>query len=59
MSSEYKPPVCSSCGRPILVDEACVKFPCPNCGQIILWRCEKCKKLTRPYKCPNCDFIGP
>ncbi|MDH4221712.1 MAG: zinc finger domain-containing protein, partial [Candidatus Bathyarchaeota archaeon] len=32
---------------------------CPNCGEIDIWRCSKCRKFGRPYRCPKCGFAGP
>ncbi|MBS7658459.1 DUF1610 domain-containing protein [Candidatus Bathyarchaeota archaeon] len=52
-------PKCNWCGRLILPGEAATKFPCPSCGEIIIWRCKKCRGFGRPYKCPKCGFIGP
>jgi len=57
--SELKLPVCSSCGRPIPPHERGVRFPCPNCGEVIIWRCPRCRKMVNPYKCPKCGFEGP
>jgi len=54
-----KMPVCNWCGRVILPDESAVKFPCPSCGEIVVWRCDKCRTFGRPYKCPKCGFTGP
>jgi len=53
------PPICSSCGRPIPPYEKGVKFTCPNCGTVTIWRCRKCRELVISYKCPNCGFEGP
>ena len=55
----YKPPVCSSCGKVITTFEKATKFYCPNCGEVLIWRCEKCRKFARPYTCPKCGFTGP
>ncbi|MEM4587774.1 MAG: zinc finger domain-containing protein [Candidatus Jordarchaeales archaeon] len=57
--TEVKLPICSSCSRPIHPDTGGVKFPCPNCGKITIWRCYKCRQLGNPYKCPVCGFEGP
>jgi len=57
--SEVKVPICTSCGRTIIPLEYYVRFPCPNCGQITIVRCEKCRKFGRSYKCPKCGFQGP
>ncbi|OYT40329.1 MAG: RNA-binding protein [Desulfurococcales archaeon ex4484_58] len=53
------PPVCSSCHRLMTPQEHGSSFPCPNCGQVIIKRCKKCRKLSVPYTCPNCGFHGP
>ncbi len=50
---------CSWCNKIIFPDENAVKFPCPNCGEVLIWRCELCRKFGRPYKCPKCGFTGP
>jgi len=39
--------------------ERAVKFYCPNCHEVLIWRCQKCRKFTRKYKCSNCGFEGP
>ncbi len=57
--SQVKLPKCSSCNRPISVGEKAVKFYCPNCGLVQIWRCEKCRMFARVYKCINCGFEGP
>ncbi len=52
-------PLCSSCNRPVKPGERATKFYCPNCHQVLIWRCEKCRKFSRRYKCSNCGFEGP
>ncbi|RJS91457.1 DUF1610 domain-containing protein [Candidatus Bathyarchaeota archaeon] len=52
-------PICTSCNRIIPPGTDATKFPCPNCGQITIWRCQKCRLFGRQYKCPNCGFTGP
>lgn len=52
-------PRCISCGKPITPFEKGVHFICPNCGKAEIWRCEKCRKLGNPWKCPVCGFEGP
>jgi len=52
-------PICTSCKRPIPPTEKAVKFLCPNCGEVTIWRCSKCRKLSAPYKCVKCGFEGP
>ncbi|MCP8310525.1 MAG: zinc finger domain-containing protein [Candidatus Methylarchaceae archaeon HK02M1] len=59
MSERISLPTCTSCNRPIAPGEKAVKFYCLNCGQVVIWRCEKCRKFSRDYKCINCGFIGP
>ena len=54
-----KLPVCTSCNRIIPPGTNAMKFPCPNCGEMLIWRCEKCRALARTYKCPKCGFEGP
>jgi predicted RNA-binding Zn-ribbon protein involved in translation (DUF1610 family) len=52
-------PVCIWCRHIIVPGENAVKFPCPDCGEVVIWRCEKCRLFGRPYKCPKCGFTGP
>ncbi|UCB59975.1 MAG: DUF1610 domain-containing protein [Candidatus Bathyarchaeota archaeon] len=52
-------PVCTSCNRTIPPGEKATKLLCPNCGEIIIWRCQKCRRFGRQYKCPKCTFMGP
>ncbi|MEM2840848.1 MAG: zinc finger domain-containing protein [Candidatus Bathyarchaeia archaeon] len=54
-----KMPSCNQCGRTIIPGEAAVKFNCPNCGDVLIWRCEKCRLFAREYKCPKCGNVGP
>ncbi|MEM3692906.1 MAG: zinc finger domain-containing protein [Candidatus Bathyarchaeia archaeon] len=54
-----KMPNCFSCNRIIAPGERAVKFPCPSCASITIWRCERCRILRRQYKCPSCGFTGP
>ncbi|HDO21063.1 MAG: zinc finger domain-containing protein [archaeon GB-1867-097] len=56
---ELKLPICISCKQPIIPGEKGVSFPCPNCGGIIIWRCQRCRKMNNKYKCPKCGFEGP
>ncbi|WP_081472291.1 HVO_2753 family zinc finger protein [Methanothrix harundinacea] len=48
---------CMSCGV-TLIGPGGARFPCPNCGEIII-RCNKCRKQSNPYTCPSCGFLGP
>jgi len=52
-------PECTSCNKPISPRERTVRFNCPGCGEIIITRCQKCRKFSRPYKCVNCGQEGP
>lgn len=52
-------PLCSSCNRPVKPAERATKFNCPSCHEKLIWRCEKCRKFSRRYKCSNCGFEGP
>ncbi|HEX4921336.1 MAG TPA: zinc finger domain-containing protein [Candidatus Bathyarchaeia archaeon] len=54
-----KMPSCNWCGRMILPREGAVHFPCPQCGEVTIWRCEKCRGFGRSYKCQKCGFTGP
>jgi len=53
------PPICTSCHRPVNPKEHGASFMCPNCGQVVIYRCRKCRQLSIPYTCPNCGFKGP
>ncbi|MCW4053080.1 MAG: zinc finger domain-containing protein [Candidatus Bathyarchaeota archaeon] len=65
MSSTNKPttalqtPICTSCNRTISPGAKATKFTCPDCGEIVIWRCEKCRQFGRYYSCPKCGFKGP
>ncbi len=59
LEEQAKLPTCMSCNRLITPWERGVAFPCPNCGEVIIWRCSKCRKMGVPYKCPKCGFTGP
>jgi predicted RNA-binding Zn-ribbon protein involved in translation (DUF1610 family) len=50
---------CTSCGKPIPPGAESTKFLCPNCGEIQIRRCAKCRKFGRAYKCPKCGYIFP
>ncbi len=56
---EVRLPICTSCNKPILARERASKFYCPDCGKVLIWRCEKCREFARPYRCINCGFEGP
>jgi predicted RNA-binding Zn-ribbon protein involved in translation (DUF1610 family) len=57
--SSLRVPVCTSCHKPIAPYARGVRFVCPNCGEIEIWRCEKCRKQGNTYVCPKCGFVGP
>jgi predicted RNA-binding Zn-ribbon protein involved in translation (DUF1610 family) len=50
---------CTSCGKTILPGTGTTKFLCPQCGDILMQRCTKCRQFGRTYRCPKCGFIGP
>ena len=50
---------CTTCGANLDAEEIKVEFPCPNCGESTIGRCQRCKKLSREYACPKCGFVGP
>lgn len=52
-------PVCASCNRTIMPNDECVKFKCPKCGDVLIWRCESCREFARTYRCSGCGFEGP
>ncbi|OGI15988.1 RNA-binding protein [Candidatus Micrarchaeota archaeon RBG_16_49_10] len=51
--------VCISCKRNLLGDNKFTSFPCPKCGETVIFRCSKCKTLSNEYTCEKCGFIGP
>jgi hypothetical protein len=59
VKATYKPPRCTSCHKPILPGDEMTSFYCPQCGQVLIWRCSKCRKGAVRYKCVNCGFEGP
>jgi len=48
---------CISCGAYVTVGRGSVKFPCPECGEIIA-RCIRCRELGKRYF-SKCGFEGP
>ncbi|TFF63463.1 MAG: hypothetical protein EU521_01605, partial [Promethearchaeota archaeon] len=40
-------------------DVGSVKFRCPNCGDVVIVRCNKCRNIENNYTCPACGFEGP
>ncbi|MGQ9596863.1 MAG: zinc finger domain-containing protein [Thermoproteota archaeon] len=48
-----------SCGRPIDPHERYIRFTCLNCGEVTLWRCERCRTFSRELKCPKCGYQYP
>ncbi|MFQ6094958.1 MAG: zinc finger domain-containing protein [Candidatus Bathyarchaeia archaeon] len=59
MSRSLTMPMCTSCHKMIAPGTEATKFLCPNCGEMTIWRCSKCRKFGRSYRCPNCGFTGP
>ncbi|MGA9171623.1 MAG: zinc finger domain-containing protein, partial [Nitrososphaeraceae archaeon] len=39
--------------------DECVKYYCPNCSYVLIWRCQSCREFARNYKCIGCGFEGP
>ncbi len=50
---------CTTCKENVIADEGWVKFLCPNCGEFLIVRCSKCRRLANPYRCEKCGFEGP
>ncbi|MEE9563476.1 MAG: zinc finger domain-containing protein [Nitrosopumilaceae archaeon] len=40
-------------------NDKCVKFDCPSCGTVKIWRCQSCREAARSYLCESCKFSGP
>ncbi|MEM1537210.1 MAG: zinc finger domain-containing protein [Candidatus Nezhaarchaeales archaeon] len=59
MSKDIPIRICSSCKKPVKLGEIASKFYCPQCGEVLIWRCTRCRRLVNPYKCPKCGFQGP
>ncbi|MFY9300469.1 MAG: zinc finger domain-containing protein [Candidatus Nitrosotenuis sp.] len=59
MSTSLTLPVCSCCNKHIMPNDKCVKFMCPECGTVLIWRCESCRDAARTYTCQSCNFSGP
>jgi len=59
MSSSISLPTCSCCMRPIMPNDKCVKFNCPDCGAELIWRCQSCRESARTYTCSACNVTGP
>lgn len=59
VSTEISLPVCRCCKRPIMPNDKCVNFYCPECGQTLIWRCQSCREAARTYRCDKCGFEGP
>jgi predicted RNA-binding Zn-ribbon protein involved in translation (DUF1610 family) len=57
--SESKTAFCSSCGGLVPPREDSVQFTCPSCGNLTLWRCQKCREFANTYTCAACNFKGP
>jgi Zn-ribbon RNA-binding protein len=49
---------CTSCGR-ALRGAGATQFPCPNCGEVTIGRCSRCRDQSVMYHCPKCAFEGP
>lgn len=49
---------CTSSGT-ALSGAGATHFPCPQCGEVEIGRCGRCRDQSVPYKCPRCGFRGP
>ena len=49
--------VCTSCNKEVRSEFA--SFKCPACGKAKINRCDRCKAISKLYKCPECGFVGP
>ena len=60
MSKMIDMPRCTSCNKTISPsEEGTTRFSCPNCNDVIIVRCEKCRLFGNKYVCPKCNFQGP
>lgn len=59
MATENEAGRCASCGKRIGAEQNWVTFPCPQCAETDIVRCEKCKTLSNSYTCVKCGFEGP
>ncbi|MFH1450556.1 MAG: zinc finger domain-containing protein [archaeon] len=50
---------CTSCGANLQAENKKAEFKCPQCSEVVIGRCERCKKLSRTYTCSGCGFVGP
>ncbi|NOZ82099.1 MAG: DUF1610 domain-containing protein [Candidatus Micrarchaeota archaeon] len=50
---------CTNCNISLVGQDNFVKFKCPSCGEGLIIRCSRCKRLSNPYKCEKCGFEGP
>ncbi|HLE46276.1 MAG TPA: zinc finger domain-containing protein [Thermoplasmata archaeon] len=49
---------CVSCGL-VIGGRGTTSFPCPNCGNVTIGRCQQCRDQGVAYACPECGFRGP
>ncbi len=49
---------CTSCGRAVPAKGA-TQFLCPQCGEVAIGRCARCRDQSVGYTCPKCGFEGP
>ncbi len=50
---------CNSCNVEISARGKSTIFPCPECGEEEIVRCDVCRKRVISYKCSKCGFEGP
>ncbi|RLG72327.1 MAG: RNA-binding protein [Methanobacteriota archaeon] len=56
---EAAPPLCTSCAKQIPPGDHSTKFRCPGCREVVIWRCEECRRFSNTYVCPKCGYQGP
>jgi predicted RNA-binding Zn-ribbon protein involved in translation (DUF1610 family) len=50
---------CVTCSVNLSTVKGSIRFKCPNCGEEDIYRCSKCRKSSKPWKCAKCGFEGP
>ncbi|MBR9689613.1 MAG: RNA-binding protein [Candidatus Altiarchaeota archaeon] len=50
---------CTTCKNDISTIKGSTEFKCPECGEVDIFRCGKCRSSAKQWKCSNCSFEGP
>ncbi|HLD49042.1 MAG TPA: zinc finger domain-containing protein [archaeon] len=50
---------CTSCHINLISEDRFVRFKCPECGEVEIFRCETCRRRSNLYTCQKCGFEGP